>query len=30
MAQLVSLLQAPLRELVHVLDARGKGAAESA
>ena len=30
MAQLVSLLQAPLRELVYVLDARGKGAAESA
>ena len=30
MAQLVSLLQAPLRELAYVLDARGKGAAESA
>ncbi len=30
MAQLVSLLQAPLRELAYVLDARAKGAAESA
>ena len=30
MAQLVSLLRAPLRELVYVLEARGKGAAESA
>ncbi len=30
MAQIVSLLQAPQRELVYVLGARGKGAAESA
>jgi hypothetical protein len=30
MAQLVSLLQAPLREIVHVLEARGKDAAEPA
>jgi large subunit ribosomal protein L10 len=30
MAHLVSLLQAPLREIVYVLAARGKGAAESA
>jgi len=30
MAQLVSLLQASLREIVYVLEARGKGAADSA
>ena len=30
MAQLVSLLQAPLREITYVLEARGKGAADSA
>ena len=30
MAQLVSLLRAPLREIVYVLEARGKGAAYSA
>ena len=30
MAQLVSLLQAPPREIVYVLEARGKGAADSA
>jgi large subunit ribosomal protein L10 len=30
MAQLVSLVQAPLREIVYVLEARGKGAVESA
>ena len=30
MAQLVSLLQAPLRDIVHALEVRGKGAADSA